>query len=144
MSSSTGKIDGTFRHRVEGDGASGRTETRGPGVREFSVPAIAEVGPDESLTDLLATNVAEHGDEVGLRRRRDGQWRDVTWNEIGEEVEAGDRVARQSKTRYEWTVLDFAIWSAGGVVVPIYDSSSADQVAWILSDSGASALIVET
>jgi long-chain acyl-CoA synthetase len=156
MSSSTGKIDGTFRHRVEGDGAYGRTETRGPGVREFSVPAIAEVGPDEALTDLLATNVAEHGDEVGLRRRRDGQWRDVTWKEFGEEVaaaakgliasgvEAGDRVALQAKTRYEWTVLDFAIWTAGGVVVPIYDSSSADQVAWILSDSGATALIVET
>src|SRR6476646_4739840 len=156
MSSSTGKIDGTFRHRVEGDGASGRTETRGPGVREFSVPAIAEVGPDEALTDLLATNVAEHGDEVGLRRRRDGQWRDVTWKEFGEEVaaaakgliasgvEAGDRVALQAKTRYEWTVLDFAIWTAGGVVVPIYDSSSADQVAWILSDSGATAVIVET
>ena len=125
-------------------------------MREFSVPAIAEVGPDEALTDLLATNVAEHGDEVGLRRRRDGQWRDVTWKEFGEEVaaaakgliasgvEAGDRVALQAKTRYEWTVLDFAIWTAGGVVVPVYDSSSADQVAWILSDSGATALIVET
>jgi long-chain acyl-CoA synthetase len=125
-------------------------------VREFSVPAIYEVGPDEALTDLLATNVAEHGDEVGLRRRVDGQWRDVTWARFGEEVAgvakgliasgvaAGDRVALQAKTRYEWTVIDFAIWTAGGVVVPIYDSSSADQVAWILSDSGATTLIVET
>jgi len=125
-------------------------------VREFSVPATTEIGPDEAVPDLLATNVAEYGDQVGLRRRVDGQWRDVTWKEFGDEVasvakgliasgvEAGDRVALQAKTRYEWTVLDFAIWAAGGVVVPIYDSSSADQVAWILSDSGASALIVET
>jgi long-chain acyl-CoA synthetase len=125
-------------------------------VREFSVPATYEVGPDEALTDLLATNVAEHGDEVGLRRRVNGAWQDVTWKQFGTEVaavakgliasgvNAGDRVALQAKTRYEWTVIDFAIWTAGGVVVPIYDSSSADQVAWILSDSGATTLIVET
>jgi len=124
-------------------------------VREFSVPATTEVGPDEALTDMLATNVAEHGDEVGLRRRIDGQWRDVTWKQFGEEVRgvakgliaagvaAGDRVALQAKTRYEWTVFDFAIWTAGGVVVPIYETSSADQVAWILSDSGATAVVVE-
>ncbi len=124
-------------------------------MREFSVPATTEVGPDEALTDMLATNVAEHGDEVGLRRRRDGQWHDVTWKEFGEEVRgvakglvaagvaAGDRVALQAKTRYEWTVLDFAIWTAGAVVVPVYETSSPDQVAWILSDSGATAVIVE-
>src|SRR5206468_23967 len=58
-------------------------------------------------------------------------------------VKAGDRVALQAKTRYEWTVCDFAIWTAGGVVVPVYETSSADQVAWILSDSGARAAIVE-
>jgi long-chain acyl-CoA synthetase len=139
-----------------GDDASGRSDRRGPGVREFSVPATTEIGPDEAVPDLLATNVAEYGDQVGLRRRVDGQWRDVTWKEFGDEVasvakgliasgvDAGDRVALQAKTRYEWTVLDFAIWAAGGVVVPIYDSSSADQVAWILSDSGATALVVET
>ena len=124
-------------------------------MREFSVPATSEVGPDEALTDMLATNVAEFGDEVGLRRRQNGKWQDVTWNEFGEQVtgvakgliasgvEAGDRVALQAKTRYEWTVLDFAIWTAGAAVVPIYETSSADQVAWILSDSGATAVVVE-
>jgi long-chain acyl-CoA synthetase len=124
-------------------------------VREFSVPATTEVGPDEAIPDMLTDNVAQHGDEVGLRRRVDGQWRDVTWKQFGEEVRgvakgliaagvaAGDRVALQAKTRYEWTVLDFAIWTAGGVVVPIYETSSPDQVAWILSDSGATAVIVE-
>ncbi|WP_116452466.1 AMP-dependent synthetase/ligase [Blastococcus litoris] len=124
-------------------------------MREFSVPATTEVGPDEAIPDMLTTNVAEHGDEVGLRRRVDGQWRDVTWKQFGDEVRgvakglvaagvaAGDRVALQAKTRYEWTVFDFAIWTAGGVVVPIYETSSADQVAWILSDSGATAVVVE-
>jgi long-chain acyl-CoA synthetase len=104
---------------------------------------------------MLAANVAEHGDEVGLRRHVDGQWTDVSWREFGEQVSgvakglvaagvrAGDRVALQAKTRYEWTVCDYAIWAAGAVVVPIYETSSADQVAWILSDSGATAAIVE-
>jgi long-chain acyl-CoA synthetase len=124
-------------------------------VREFSVPATTEVGPDEALTDMLAANVAEHGDEVGLRVRRNGQWQDVTWKEFGAQVAGvakglvaagvapGDRVALQAKTRYEWTVLDYAIWTAGAAVVPIYETSSPDQVAWILSDSGATAVIVE-
>jgi long-chain acyl-CoA synthetase len=124
-------------------------------VREFSVPATTEVGPDEALTDMLVENVTRHGDEVGLRRRVDGRWTDVTWAQFGEEVRgvakgliaagvaAGDRVALQARTRYEWTVLDYAIWTAGGVVVPVYETSSPDQVAWILSDSGATAAVVE-
>ena len=124
-------------------------------MREFSVPATTEVGPDEALTDMLVNNVTRHGDEVGLRRRVDGRWVDVTWRQFGEEVRgvakglvaagvaAGDRVALQARTRYEWTVLDYAIWTAGGVVVPVYETSSADQVAWILSDSGATVAVVE-
>jgi long-chain acyl-CoA synthetase len=124
-------------------------------VREFSVPATTEVGPDEAIPDLLAANVAQHGDEVGLRVQRDGAWQDVTWREFGAQVAGvakglvasgvapGDRVALQAKTRYEWTVLDFAIWAAGAVVVPVYETSSPDQVAWILSDSGATAAVVE-
>jgi len=124
-------------------------------VREYSVPAMTEVGPDQALTDMLAENVAEHGDEVGLRIQRDGRWEDVTWREFGEQVagvakgliaagvQAGDRVALQAKTRYEWPVLDFAIWTAGAVTVPVYETSSPDQVAWILADSGATAAVVE-
>ena len=77
-------------------------------MREFSVPVTTEVQPDAALTDMLARNVAEHGSEVGLRRRRDGQWRDVTWQQFGEEVRgvangliasgvaAADRVALQA------------------------------------------------
>ena len=124
-------------------------------MREFSVPATTEVGPDEALPDLLAKNVAEVGDQTGFRVQRGGQWEDVTWKEFAEQVAgvakgliasgvaAGDRVALQAKTRYEWAVVDFAIWTAGAVTVPIYETSSADQVAWILSDSGATAVIVE-
>jgi long-chain acyl-CoA synthetase len=124
-------------------------------VLEFSVPATTEVGPDEALPDLLAVNVADHGDEVGLRIQREGRWEDVTWREFGTQVagvakglvasgvQAGDRVALQARTRYEWTVLDFAIWAAGAVVVPVYETSSPDQVAWILADSGATAAVVE-
>jgi long-chain acyl-CoA synthetase len=99
---------------VAGDGAP-RTagEERTPGVREFSVPATTEVGPDEAIPDLLATNVADHGDEVGMRVHRGGQWRDVTWREFGAQVAGvakgliaagvgpGDRVALQARTRYE-------------------------------------------
>jgi long-chain acyl-CoA synthetase len=124
-------------------------------VREYSVPAMTEVAPGQALTDMLAENVAEHGDEVGLRVQRDGRWEDVTWREFGEQVagvakglvaagvQAGDRVALQAKTRYEWPVLDFAIWTAGAVTVPVYETSSPDQVAWILADSGATAAVVE-
>ena len=94
-------------------------------MREFSVPATTEVGPDEALTDLLAKNVAEVGDQTGFRVRRGGAWQDVTWKEFGDQVAgvakgliasgvaAGDRVALQAKTRYEWAVIDFAIWTAG-------------------------------
>jgi len=124
-------------------------------VREFSVPAKTDIGPEEALPDLLATNVAEVGDEVGFRVQRGGHWQDVTWKEFGDQVAgvakgliasgvaAGDRVALQAKTRYEWVVMDFAIWTAGAATVPIYETSSPDQVAWILSDSGATAIVVE-
>ncbi len=63
---------------------------------------------------------------------------------IGAGVAPGDRVALLSKTRYEWTVADYAIWWIGAATVPIYETSSAAQIAWILSDSGAVAAIVET
>src|SRR3954463_3986564 len=104
---------------------------------------------------MLATNVAEHGDEVGLRVRRNGQWQDVSWKEFGAHVAGvakglvaagvapGDRVALQAKTRYEWTVFDYAIWTARAAVIPIYERSNPDQEAWILSDSCAPAVFVE-
>ena len=58
-------------------------------------------------------------------------------------VAPGDRVALMSHTRYEWTLIDYALWSVGAVVVPIYETSSAEQAEWILSNSAARAVIVE-
>jgi long-chain acyl-CoA synthetase len=83
-------------------------------------------------------------------------WQPLTARQVEEEIRAtakglvaagiqiGDRVAIMARTRYEWTILDFAIWYAGGCVVPIYETSSAEQVDWILNDSGSVGLIVET
>src|SRR5690606_15637290 len=83
-------------------------------------------------------------------------WSDVTAKEFLDRVKAlakgfvaaglepGDKIGFMCKTRYEWTLVDFAIWFAGGVMVPIYDTSSPSQIQWILNDSGAVAMIVET
>ncbi|MEU1627262.1 AMP-dependent synthetase/ligase [Streptomyces sp. NPDC020096] len=125
-------------------------------MREFSLPALYEVPADGNLTDLIRRNAAQHPDVPVLARKRDGVWQDVTARDflaevraaakglIASGVEPGDRVALMSRTRYEWTLLDFAIWSAGAVTVPVYETSSAEQVEWILSDSGTVACVVET
>ncbi len=126
------------------------------GVREFSGPATAAVADDENLTDVVWANAERFASSVCFRRRVDGSWVDVTAEDFATQlravagglmaggIERGDRVALLSKTRYEWTLFDYAIWAAGGSTVPIYETSSAEQVEWILSDSGAKIVIVET
>jgi long-chain acyl-CoA synthetase len=125
-------------------------------VQEFSVPSVATVAATTNLTDPVWVNAVEAPDVVQFSRRDDLGWRDVTCAEFHDDVvglakgliaagiQAGDRVALMSRTRYEWTLADYAIWSTGAVTVPIYETSSAEQVAWILSDSGAVACFVET
>jgi len=125
-------------------------------VREFSVPSIAEVDPESNLTDAVWVNAAEVPQHVVFNRRIDGAWQDVTAEAFRDDVIAvakgliargvqpGDRVGVMSKTRYEWTLLDYAVWVAGGVTVPVYETSSTEQVAWNLGDSGCVAMIVET
>jgi len=125
-------------------------------VREFTVPATTTVDNDENLTDVVWANAERFAGSTSFRRRIDGGWIDVTAREFGGQVTAvakgliaagiehGDRIALMSKTRYEWTLLDYAIWAAGGSTVPIYETSSAEQVEWILSDSGAKAVVVES
>jgi long-chain acyl-CoA synthetase len=125
-------------------------------VREFTVPATITIPADANLTDAVYDNAKNYPDSVSFSRRVDGQWQDVTAAGFADEVTAvakgliasgvrpGDRVALMSRTRYEWTLLDYAIWAAGAVTVPIYETSSAEQVQWILSDSGAVTAIVET
>ncbi|MFF1961975.1 AMP-dependent synthetase/ligase [Streptomyces sp. NPDC058220] len=125
-------------------------------MREFSLPALYEVPSDGNLTDLIRRNAAQHPDVAVLARKVAGAWADVTATQFLAEVRAaakgliaagiqpGDRVALMSRTRFEWVQLDFAIWSAGAVTVPVYETSSAEQVQWILGDSGAVAVIVES
>jgi long-chain acyl-CoA synthetase len=112
--------------------------------------------PGAALPDLLLANATVSPDAIGYSRFDGSQWTDISneqfWNQVQQlargfiatGIKAGDCVGIMSRTRYEWTLVDFALWTAGAIPVPIYDSSSADQVHWILSDSGAVACIVET
>ncbi len=125
-------------------------------MREFSVPAKVTVAKEANLTDAVFDNAKQHPDVVAFRRKVDGDWKPVTTAAFADEVRSlakglvargvqpGDRVGLLSKTRYEWTLADYAIWTAGAVTVPIYETSSPEQVAWILGDSGAVAVLVET
>jgi long-chain acyl-CoA synthetase len=125
-------------------------------VREFSVPPVVTIGDSANLTDAVWDNAETSPNSVQFARRTSGGWTDVTCRQFRDEVlavarglvaagiEPGVRIGLMSQTRYEWTLFDYAIWAAGAVSVPIYETSSAEQVAWILSDSGAVACIVET
>ncbi|MER5943410.1 long-chain fatty acid--CoA ligase [Streptomyces sp. NPDC001928] len=125
-------------------------------VRETRTPPLASPPTTGSIADLPFTNAAEDPTAVVLRRQQQGAWQPVTATAFAHEVtavakgliaaglEPGGRVAVMSRTRYEWTVLDFAIWAAGGQTVPIYATSSADQVEWIVRDSGVRHVVTET
>ena len=125
-------------------------------MQEFSVPPVVTIGAAANLTDLVWDNAQAAPDTVQFSRRTADGWQGVTCAAFRDEVIAlakgliaagiqpGDRVGLISKTRYEWTLLDYAIWAAGAVSVPMYETSSADQAAWILSDSTAVACVVET
>jgi long-chain acyl-CoA synthetase len=126
-------------------------------VREFSTPASVAVPATGNLTDDVVSNAAEHPDTAAFARRSAGsdEWEDVTTAAFLDQVRGiakglvaagvgpGDRVALISRTRYEWTLVDYAIWFAAAVSVPVYETSSPEQVGWILRDSGACAAVVE-
>jgi len=123
---------------------------------EFSLPARYQVPSGGNLSDLVHQNAEQHPGVAVLSRKADGGWTDLTAAQFLAEVhsaakgliaagiEPGDRVGVMSRTRYEWTLLDFAIWCAGAITVPVYETSSAEQVEWILGDSGAVAVVTET
>jgi long-chain acyl-CoA synthetase len=125
-------------------------------VREYSTPLTIDLPTAGNLTDDVVLNARDHGDTAVFSRPVDGTWEDVSAAEFLAEVtavakglvaagvEAGDRVALISKTRYEWTLLDYAIWFAGAVTVPVYETSSSEQIGWILQDSEARAVVAET
>ncbi|AOT62076.1 AMP-dependent synthetase/ligase [Streptomyces rubrolavendulae] len=125
-------------------------------MREFTVPPLAAAPLVGGLADAVFDHAESDPGRVALGRKDGaGVWRDVTSGELGAEVLAlakgllaqgirfGDRVAVMSRTRYEWTLFDFALWTVGAQPVPVYPTSSADQVLWTLHDAGVSACVVE-
>lgn len=124
--------------------------------KEFSVKAEYTIGKNETCLTALIDQVKARPYGVLFSRPANFEWVNVTAQEFLDEVfevakgiisvgvEQGDRVALLANTRYEWSVLDFAIWAAGAASVPIYSSSSLSQVQWIIEDSGAVLAITET
>jgi long-chain acyl-CoA synthetase len=129
--------------------------SNGGSVRTYASPATYQVPDTGSITnDVLAWLDKDPG-RVSFQRNMDGAWVDVTMSQFRDEVVAlakgfvaagvapGDRIGILARTRYEWTQVDYALWWIGAVSVPIYESSSVEQIAWILSDSGAVGCVVE-
>ncbi|MGY3060450.1 long-chain acyl-CoA synthetase [Streptomyces sp. TE3672] len=125
-------------------------------MREFTVPPMAAAPLVGGLADVVFDHAEEDPDRVALGRKdASGQWRDVTAAAFRDEVLAlakgliahgvrfGDRVALMSRTRYEWTLFDLALWAVGAQSVPVYPTSSAEQVLWMLHDAEVSAVMVE-
>lgn len=125
-------------------------------MQEYTTPAIIDPPTSGSLSDPVWDNAASHPDAAVFSRRTPDGWSDVTASDFADQVAGvakgliaagvrhGDRVALLSATRYEWTLVDYAIWSIGAVTVPIYETSSEEQIQWILTDSEAVAGVVET
>ncbi|MFD3717994.1 AMP-dependent synthetase/ligase [Streptomyces sp. NPDC058674] len=124
-------------------------------MRETTVPPVVTGSPVGGLADVVFEYARQDPHRVVLGRKAAGVWQDVTSAELAAEVLAlakgllaqgvrfGDRVALMSRTRYEWTLFDFALWAVGAQPVPVYPSSSAEQVHWILEDSACVGCVVE-
>jgi len=125
-------------------------------VREYSVPARFSVDEDENIATMVFEHEHDDPNFVIYQRQVDGEWTDVTCAEAANQirsaalglialgVQAGDRVSIFCATCYEWAILDLAILSVGAVTVPIYETSSAEQVRWVLQDSEAVLAFAET
>ncbi|MEV2254292.1 AMP-binding protein [Streptomyces sp. NPDC050147] len=124
-------------------------------MREFTNPPLASAPLVGGLADVVFDHALEDPLHIALGRKTDGEWRDVTSAEFRDQVMSlakgllaqgvrfGDRVAIMCRTRYEWTLFDYALWTVGAQVVPIYPTSSAEQVFWMLHDAQVSAAMVE-
>ncbi|MDQ0031976.1 AMP-dependent synthetase/ligase [Arthrobacter bambusae] len=126
-------------------------------MREFSVPPLVNVAPETNITDFVVRQAADPSNPALFAKlNSSGQWEDIRATDFLTDVSAlakgliasgvgvGDRVGIMSRTRYEWSLVDFAIWFAGGISVPIYETSSPSQVAWNLGNSGAVAAFAES
>ncbi|MEU3959389.1 AMP-dependent synthetase/ligase [Streptomyces buecherae] len=124
-------------------------------MREFTVPPLATAPQVGGLADAVFDHAADDPGRVTFARKVDDRWQDVTSGGFRDEVMAlakgllvrgvrfGDRVGIMCRTRYEWTLFDFALWSIGAQSVPLYPSSSAEQVLWTLHDAEVRACVVE-
>ena len=125
-------------------------------MKSYDIAPLIVSAENENITDLLEARVAKTP-QLPLFSIDGG---DGTWSELSGQdfrtkvialakglvaagIQPGQAVAIMSRTRFEWTLIDFAIWYAGAVSVPIYESSAPAQMEWILSDSDAVALFVE-
>ena len=126
-------------------------------MKQFDVPAVVEADPNANVTDLLIERVRATPDRALFSLpTASGGWEDITSKEFLDRVVAlakglvaagiqpGDKIGLMSRTRFEWTLLDFATWFAGAILVPVYETSSPHQIHWDLSDSGAVAMVTET
>ena len=125
-------------------------------MQEYTSPGEVPVSVDENLTDSLWEAVAVNPDRPALAHRVGDEFVEWSLRQFVDEVrgvasglmalgiDKGDKVAVHSSTRLEWTVLDFAVWAAGAVTVPIYETAAAEQVEWILSDAGVRVLVTES
>ncbi|MDQ5974508.1 MAG: long-chain acyl-CoA synthetase [Actinomycetota bacterium] len=123
---------------------------------EFSVPVIVPAPTSGSVVDHILENAAKEPDRVVMSVPRGDAWVAITAQQFLDEVKTvakgivangvqpGERIAIMSRTRYEWTLVDYAVWYAGAISVPVYETSSPEQIQWILSDSGAVAIFLES
>jgi long-chain acyl-CoA synthetase len=125
-------------------------------MRSYELPSLVETSANESITDLLLNRVRKTPNiPLFAIEKTPGVWTDVSAKDFHEQVKdlakgfiasgirPGDAVGIMSRTRYEWALVDFALWFAGAVSVPIYETSAPAQIEWVLSDSDAVALIIE-
>ena len=122
----------------------------------FSVPVIVPAPTSGSVVDHILENAAKEPDRVVMSVPRGDAWVAITAQQFLDEVKTvakgivangvqpGERIAIMSRTRYEWTLVDYAVWYAGAISVPVYETSSPEQIQWILSDSGAVAIFLES
>lgn len=124
-------------------------------MREMRVPALVAPRESGNLTDIIELNAKQFPSHPLASVPVGTEWKTVSSTEfhslvrsvakglIADGIQTGDRVAIFARTRYEWTVADFAIWYTGAIPVPIYETSSPEQVKWIMSDSNVVATFFE-
>jgi long-chain acyl-CoA synthetase len=125
-------------------------------VKVSTTPLLCPINEEESIADLLLEREARDPDGAMICERRDGDFEPLTARELADQIRAiakgfiaegvahGDRVGIMARTSGDWTRVDYALWWIGAVGVPIYETSSPEQAAWIIEDSGMVCGVAET